>query len=63
MLGLRLRQGLPLDWVSEHIPPTDPRHVTIEELMQIDLLERARTHLRLTHKGLFLADSVIAKLL
>lgn len=63
MLGLRLRQGLALDWVSEHIPPIDPRHTTIDELIQIGMLERTNTNLRLTHQGLFLADSVIAELL
>ena len=63
MLGLRLRQGLELSWVNQNIPPNDPRHETIEELKKINLLEKTGTHLRLTHRGLFLADSVIAKLL
>ncbi len=63
MLGLRLRRGLDLNWVSQHLPPDDPRHVTIEEMIDIDMLERTETHLRLTRRGLFLADSVIAKLL
>jgi oxygen-independent coproporphyrinogen-3 oxidase len=63
MLGLRLRQGLALDWIDEHIPPADPRRYTIEEMIQINMLERTDTRLRLTHNGLFLADSVIAKLL
>ncbi|MEZ6191635.1 MAG: radical SAM family heme chaperone HemW [Phycisphaerales bacterium] len=63
MLGLRLRQGLALDWVDEHIPPADPRRDTVEELIAIGMLERTATRLRLTHNGLFLADSVIAKLL
>lgn len=63
MLGLRLRQGLSLDWIDEHIPPADPRRDTIEEMIQIHMLERTDTRLRLTHAGLFLADSVIAKLL
>lgn len=63
MLGLRLRQGLALDWIDNHIPPADPRRDTIEEMIAIHMLERTETRLRLTHKGLFLADSVIAKLL
>jgi oxygen-independent coproporphyrinogen III oxidase len=63
MLGLRLREGLKLDWVNQHIPPDDPRRNTIDEMIQINMLERTETHLRLTHTGLFLADSVIAKLL
>ncbi len=63
MLGLRLRQGLSLDWIDEHIPTADPRRGTIEEMIQINMLERTDTRLRLTPHGLFLADSVIAKLL
>jgi oxygen-independent coproporphyrinogen III oxidase len=63
MLGLRLRRGLEVDWVNQHLTPDDPRHTTIDELIQINMLERTDTHLRLTHRGLFLADSVIAKLL
>jgi len=63
MLGLRLRKGLKLDWIKQHIPNDDPRHDTIDQMIRIDMLERTATHLRLTHKGLFLADSVIAKLL
>lgn len=63
MLGLRLRQGLMLGWINEHVPHDDPRRDTIEEMIQLHLLERTDTHLRLTHRGLFLADSVIAKLL
>ena len=63
MLGLRLRQGLPLDWLNKHVPEDDPRRKTINELIEINMLEQTATHLRLTREGLFLADSVIAKLL
>ena len=63
MLGLRLREGLKFDWINKNIPDDDPRHATIEEMIQINMLERTDTHLRLTQQGLFLADSVIAKLL
>ncbi len=63
MLGLRLREGLQLGWVKQNIPPNDPRNNTIDEMIQLNLLERTDTHLRLTRNGLFLADSVIAKLL
>jgi len=63
MLGLRLREGLTLDWINQHVPPNDPRIETIDEMVQLNFLERTTTHLRLTHQGLFLADSVIAKLL
>jgi coproporphyrinogen III oxidase-like Fe-S oxidoreductase len=63
MLGLRLRQGLTLNWINQHIPISDPRQNTINEMIDLNLLERTQTHLRLTRNGLFLADSVIAKLL
>jgi oxygen-independent coproporphyrinogen-3 oxidase len=63
MLGLRLREGLTLDWINQHIPIDDARNATIDEMIQINMLERTDTHLRLTRQGLFLADSVIAKLL
>ena len=63
MLGLRLREGLTHTWINEHIPKDDPRLQTINELIDINMLERTDTHLRLTPQGLFLADSVIAKLL
>ncbi|GAB4197789.1 MAG: radical SAM family heme chaperone HemW [Phycisphaeraceae bacterium] len=63
MLGLRLRQGLPKSWVHEHIQIDDPRHAVIRELIDLGMLEYTPTHLRLSRQGLFLADSVIAKLL
>ncbi len=63
MLGLRLRLGVQLDWLQANLLPDDPRHATIDELIQIGMLEKTESHLRLTRRGLFLADSVIAKLL
>ncbi len=63
MLGLRLSDGLPLDWIDTHLPTTDRRRDAINEMIGIDMLERTPTHLRLTRRGLFVADSVIAKLL
>lgn len=63
MLGLRLRQGVSCQWLSQHLPAADPRHVTIEQMIDLDMLERTATHLRLTQRGLFVADTVIAKLL
>jgi len=63
MLGLRLSDGLPLDWIDTHLPATDRRRVAIDEMISLDMLERTATHLRLTRRGLFVADSVIAKLL
>lgn len=63
MLGLRLAEGLPLSWLDENVPPEDRRRAAIDEMVAIDMLERTATHLRLTRRGLFVADSVIAKLL
>lgn len=63
MLGLRLSEGLPLDWINQNLAPDDRRRAAIDEMVQIDMLERTDTHLRLTRQGLFVADSVIAKLL
>ena len=61
MLGLRLLEGVSLDWVSETV--TGTRLDRIEKLIELQLLERTQKHLRLTRKGLFVADSVIGELL
>ena len=63
MLGLRLRQGVPLGWLAQRLPEDDPRQGAIQELTDLGMLERTDTHLRLTRNGLFVADTVIAKLL
>jgi oxygen-independent coproporphyrinogen-3 oxidase len=63
MLLLRLREGAALHWLERALDPTDRRWDAIAELIAIGMLERTATHLRLTHAGLFVADSVIAKLL
>ncbi|NJL31088.1 MAG: hypothetical protein HC898_05370 [Phycisphaerales bacterium] len=63
MLGLRLRQGIALNWLQEHLPVNDPRQAAIDELIQMGILETTTSHLRLTHRGLLVADSVIARLL
>ncbi|MEM6459713.1 MAG: radical SAM family heme chaperone HemW [Planctomycetota bacterium] len=63
MLGLRLREGIGLAWLDDHLPSGDRRHAAIDELIGLGMLERTATHLRLTRRGLFVADSVIAKLL
>jgi oxygen-independent coproporphyrinogen-3 oxidase len=63
MLRLRLREGVPLTWLEMNLPPADPRHAAIEELRALGMLERTATHLRLTARGLFVADPVIARLL
>ena len=63
MLGLRMPEGVRLDWIECHTDRTDPRHPVMDELVELGMLERTDTHLRLSHEGLFVADSVIGKLL
>ncbi|MEO1236822.1 MAG: radical SAM family heme chaperone HemW [Planctomycetota bacterium] len=63
MLGLRLAEGLDLDWIETHVEPDAPRREAVAELIEIGMLERTASRLRLTRRGLFVADSVIAKLL
>jgi len=63
MLGLRTRQGVPLDWLTEQLARDERRRRTIDELIDLKMLQTTATHLRLTDQGLFVADTVIAKLL
>ena len=63
MLGLRLSDGIERAWIDAHVPADHRRATAIEELVSIGMLERTPTHLRLTRRGLFVADSVVAKLL
>ena len=63
MMGLRLREGVSMDWVNDHIPQDDVRWETINNLQQINMLEIHNHHLKLTSQGLFVGDAVIAELL
>jgi oxygen-independent coproporphyrinogen-3 oxidase len=63
MLGLRLGRGLPREWVTANVKPGDHRDQAIEELADLGMLEWASDRLRLTRRGRFVADSVVAKLL
>jgi len=63
MLRLRLREGVALSWLSEHLVESDGRAAVIDEIIKLGMLERTATHLRLTSEGLFIADAVLAKLL
>ncbi len=63
MLGLRLAEGIALDWIAYNVPPHHRRYAAIQEMKEIGMLETTAHHLRLTRRGLFVADSVIAKLL
>lgn len=59
MMGLRLREGVALSIV----PEDDPRRAAIDELADIGMLTREQDRLRLTGRGLFVADAVMARLL
>lgn len=63
MLGLRLSDGIALQWIDQHLRPGDRRRDAINEMLELRMLERTATHLRLTRRGLFVADSVISKVL
>ena len=61
MLRLRLIEGVELDWLEPRMTPE--RAAAIERHTAAGLLEQTTTHLRLTRRGLLLADDVIADLL
>jgi oxygen-independent coproporphyrinogen-3 oxidase len=67
MMGLRLLEGVAGSWIDEHVPVGHPRHRTIDELLSVELLQWAGRgddrRLRLTRRGLFVADAVVARLL
>ena len=63
MLKLRLREGVKRKWLLDHLSDDDRRHGSIADMVQIGLLEWVDVRLRLTRRGLFVADSVIGKLL
>jgi len=61
MLRLRLLEGVPLDWAEQAL--SRERRETVDRLIAEGSLERTSTHVRLTHRGLMIADSVIGELL
>ena len=67
MLGLRLRAGLSMDAVNEllacDVPGTDDRASVITDARERGLLEVVDNRLRLTPRGLLLADSVLSELI
>ena len=63
MLGLRLKEGIDADWFDNHPARRKDQRDTANEWVELSLLQRTDGRLRLTRKGLFVADSVIAKLL
>jgi oxygen-independent coproporphyrinogen III oxidase len=63
MLRLRLSEGVERRWLDEHLPASDARWRTIDEMVQIGMLRFAGGRLTLTRRGLLVADAVIGKLL
>ena len=63
MLGLRLNEGVPLDWLHAQLPATDKRWHAIDYVCTIGMLMRENGRLRLTRAGQFVADAVIRELL
>ncbi|MHC4081953.1 MAG: radical SAM family heme chaperone HemW [Planctomycetota bacterium] len=66
MLGLRLVEGLPLDRVEQVLAMGGrgpQRARAIERHVDAALLQRRDDHLRLTRRGLLLADTVLADLI
>lgn len=63
MLGLRLREGIDADWFDNHPAQRSHQRETANEWIDLGLLQRTEGRIRLTRQGLFVADSVIAKLL
>ncbi|MDP6107049.1 MAG: radical SAM family heme chaperone HemW [Candidatus Brocadiia bacterium] len=61
MLGLRLIEGAPLEWIDAALDPG--RRRIVEGLVAEGLLECTATHLRLTRRGLLVADGVVIELL
>ncbi|MFI4861833.1 MAG: radical SAM family heme chaperone HemW [Phycisphaerales bacterium JB063] len=63
MLGLRLREGLDADWLWNHPDLRDHQREAIEQAVALGFLEQRDSRVRLTRRGLFVADSVIAQVL
>jgi len=63
MLGLRLREGIDHEWFTHHEHCKPHHRETADELTRLGLLEVVDGRLRLTRRGLFVGDAVIAKLM
>ncbi len=61
MMRLRLVDGVALGWIHESLDRE--RLETVERLVEQGLLERTATALRLTRRGLIVADAVVGELL
>jgi len=63
MLRLRLRNGVALDWLDQHAPQGSPRRDTINRYAAAGLFEQTDNRLRLSPRGLMVADTLLAELL
>ncbi|MEM0914399.1 MAG: radical SAM family heme chaperone HemW [Planctomycetota bacterium] len=63
MLRLRLRQGVALDWLDHHAPTGSRRRETIDRYTDAGMMEPTQDRLRLTHRGLMVADALLSELL
>lgn len=61
MLRLRLIDGVERRWLDQHVD--ENRRRIIERLIDDDMLDRTDTHIRLTERGLMLADWVTGQVL
>lgn len=61
MMRLRLLDGVPLRWIADHADTT--RLEVINRFVEQGLLERTDTRVKLTRRGLLVADSVTGELL
>ncbi len=62
MMGLRLREGVARDWLDQALGADDPRRGVLEEAATAGLIEQTETQLRLTRRGLLLADAILTRL-
>jgi coproporphyrinogen III oxidase-like Fe-S oxidoreductase len=63
MVGLRLREGIDHRWFSHHEHCKQHHRETANELADQGFLEIVNGRLRLTRRGLFVGDAIIAKLM
>ncbi|MDX1682125.1 MAG: radical SAM family heme chaperone HemW [Phycisphaeraceae bacterium] len=63
MLGLRVREGIDLNRLDPPLDEDNPRRQTVDQFQVQGLLTMDEGHLRLTDRGLMVADSVLSELL
>jgi len=63
MLRLRLRDGVTIGWLDERVPTGTARRETIDRYALAGLFEHDDARLRLSPRGLMVADTLLAELL